>query len=109
MATVDTAWKKTDGPVRYFGGTVTAQLGDRVALRGVFRKRRGALNYVPGISPPHEEMEHNALYWVGVALENGTFTGVLVNPDTGEILRQVVFLERGSADQVDSIPPAPFE
>ena len=108
MATVETAWKKTDGPVRYHGGETTTQLGDRVLLRGWIRRRRGAINYVPGISEAHEEMEHDALYWVGIAVDGGTFTGVLVDPDTGCTLEQLVFLERGSIESVEPIPEAPF-
>ena len=109
MAAVETAWKKSDGPVRYFGGEVTAQIGDRIELRGRFRKRRGILNYVPGISVPHPEMEHHALHWVGIALDNGTFTGVLVDPETGWTRKLLVFVGRGSMDGVASVPEAPFD
>lgn len=35
MATVETAWRKSDGPVRYHGGTVTTELGDRVTVLGI--------------------------------------------------------------------------
>lgn len=109
MATAETAWKKSDGPVRYHGGSPTVELGDRVEVRGWFRKRQGAVNYVPGISPEHEEMEHNYLYWTGIALDNGQFTGMLVDPDTGCTLKQLVFVGRGSIQSVEPIPPAPFE
>ncbi|MBL8470282.1 MAG: hypothetical protein JNM98_00660 [Rhodocyclaceae bacterium] len=109
MATIHTAWKKTDGPVRYHGGQPDTRLGDRVEIRGWFRKRRGIVNYVPGISPPHGEMEHNLLYWVGVSFERGDFTGILVDPDTGCVLKKVVFLERGAADAAKPLPPEPFE
>ena len=109
MATAETAWKKTDAPVRYHGGSVTVQLGDRVEVRGLFRTRLGAINYVPGISPPHDEMEHNSLYWVGIAVDNGTFTGVVVDPDTGCTRKELVFLDRGPMSTVAPIPPAPFE
>lgn len=108
MATAETAWKKFDGPVRYHGSAVAVLLGDRVKLRWLFRWRRGVVNYVPGISPLHEEMEHNLLYWVGIALEGGRFTGILVNPDTGCTRKSLVFLERGSMDGVAAVPPAPF-
>ena len=109
MATVETAWRKTDGPARYDGSQVEVLLGDRVELRGWIRRRQGAVNYVPGISEPHAEMEHNALYWIGIALDGGTFTGMLIDPDTGCVLKKVVFLERGSIDQVPPPPDAPFE
>jgi hypothetical protein len=109
MATAETAWKKSDGPVRYHGGGVAVELGDRVQVRGWFRTRLGSVNYVPGISPEHEEMEHNLLYWTGVAMDDGTFTGVLVDPDTGRTRKLLVFVERGSMESVTSVPRAPFE
>jgi len=109
MATVDTAWRKSDGPVRYHEGNVTTQLGDRIELRGLFRRRKGIVNYVPGISPVHDEMEHNALHWVGIVFDNGIFTGVLVDPDTGCTLKRLVFVERGSVDSIEPLPDAPFE
>jgi hypothetical protein len=109
MATIHTAWKKTDGPVRYHGGQPEVRLGDRVEIRGFFRKRRGVINYVPGISPPHGEMEHNALYWVGISFARGDFTGMLVDPDTGCTQKKIIFLERGAAEDAAPLPPEPFE
>ena len=109
MATVETAWKKSDGPVLYHGGERTVELGDRIQLRGLIRKRLGRVNYVPGISETHAEMEHNALYWVGLAFDNGTFTGIVVDPDTGWLLRKVVLIERGAAGEAKALPEAPFE
>ena len=109
MATVETAWKKTDGPVRYFDSEREVHLGDRVLLRGWFRRREASVNYVPGISEYHSEMEHNHLFWVGLAFDAGTFTGILVDPDTGCTLKNLVFLERGPIDRVDAVPEAPWE
>ena len=109
MACIYTAWKKTDAPVRYQGGQVVVQLGDRVELHGLFRKRRGVVNYVPGISQPHGEMEHDGLHWVGVSFLDGTFTGTVVDPDTGCLRKKVAFVERGPADAATPLPPGPFE
>ena len=109
MATVLTAWKKSDGPVRYHGGQPVILLGDRVLVRGWFRKRRGVVNYVPGISPAHGEMEHNALYWVGISFETGEFTGILVDPDNGCTLKKLVFLERGGSEAITPLPPEPCD
>lgn len=109
MATVETAWRKTDGPVRYHDEETEVRLGDRIELHGIFRRRCGSVNYVPGLSSPHAEMEHGAMYWVGIALDRGIFTGVLVDPDTGCVLKKLVFLDRGSMDSVQPIPDAPFE
>lgn len=109
MATVTTAWKKADGPVRYHGSDTNVELGDRIEVRGLLRRRRGIVDYVPGISEPHAEMEFNALHWVGISFDDGTFTGVLVDPDSGCVARKVVFLERGPMDPERRLPDAPFE
>ena len=109
MATVETAWKKTDGPVRYHDGQTEVRPGDRIEIRGWFRTRPGVVNYVPGISPVHGEMEHNALYWVGVAFDRGGFTGILVDPDTGCTLKTIVFKARGAAEGATPLPPEPFD
>jgi hypothetical protein len=109
LATLETAWKKSDGPVRYFESNIEIELGDRVELRGWFRRRSATVNYVPGISECHPEMEHNALYWVGLAFDNGTFSGAIVDPDTGCTRKRLVFLGRGSINSVEPIPEAPWE
>ena len=109
MASIYTAWKKTDGPAKYYGGETEIHLGDRVQVRELFRKREGIVNYVPGISPTHGEMEHDGLYWVGVAYPGGAFTGILVDPDTGCTLKKMIFLDRGAADIATPLPPEPFE
>lgn len=95
--------------MRYHGGEPEVRLGDRVEVRFWFRKRRGVINYVPGISPVHGEMEHNLLHWIGVSMEHGDFSGILVDPDTGCVLKQVLFLERGAVDVTKHLPPEPFD
>jgi hypothetical protein len=109
VASIYTAWKKTDGPAKYHGGEMDIQVGDHVELRGLFRKRQGIVNYVPGISEPHGEMEHNGLYWVGVSFSNGSFTGLVIDPDTGCLQKKVQFLGRGPAEAARPLPPEPFE
>lgn len=109
MATAETAWKKSDGPVRYSCGTREVVLGDRILLKGLLRRRDGSVNYVPGLSHLHSEMEHNSLYWVGIAFDDGTFTGVLVDPDTGRVPKKVIFLERGEGSGPRALPEAPFD
>ncbi len=108
MATAETAWTTSDGPVHYHGGEVRTELGDRIEFRGLFRKRQGAVIYVPGISPTNPEIDFGSLHWIVIAFDNGTFTGMLVDPDTGCILKKVAFLERGPTDSLPPVPD-PFE
>ena len=109
MATFETAWRKGDGPVRYYSSEVTVELGDIVDLRVWYIWRRGKINYVPGISEPHSEMEHNALFWIGIAREDGKFTADIVDPDAGCTRKIVRFVSRGSVLGLPSVPDAPWE
>jgi hypothetical protein len=47
--------------VRYFGGEVEVQLGDRVSVSVWCRKRSGRIVYIPGISRVNPEFEYNGL------------------------------------------------
>ena len=52
-------------------------------------------------------MEHNGLRWVGVSGVDGTFRGVLVEPDQGHIRRSVRFRARSDESKFltpDEIP-----
>jgi hypothetical protein len=71
--------------------------GDHVSYKSMLFWRGwkpGRISYVPGVSQPHPEMEHDGLTWVGVSGDNGTFRGVLVDPDTHTIAESVKFLRR---------------
>jgi len=109
MVTAEEAWKKTDGSVRYHESETIVELGDYVKVKGWFRTKKGRVNYVPGKSEYHAEMEHNSLYWVGVAFDNGTETGILVDPETGCVLKSLAFLDRGSSEGVRLLADAPWE
>lgn len=90
----ETAWNKSDGPVRYFESKTAVELGDRVLLKGWFRKREAQVCYVPGISEYRSDMEYNDLYWVGLALDNGDTTETIVDEDTGCTRKNVELLDR---------------
>jgi len=109
MATFETAWRKEHGPVKYYASNVPVNLGDIVELRVWFKWRRARINYVPGISKPHSEMEHNALFWIGIVREDGRFVADIVDPDTGCTRKIVRFLSRGTMDELPSVPEEPWE
>lgn len=64
--------------VKYFGGDIEVQLGDRVSVRVWFRGRSGRIVYVPGFSPVNPEFEYNGLQWAGVRLENKALLATIV-------------------------------
>jgi hypothetical protein len=90
--------------ITYRDRVTPVQLGDRVESRAWFRKYRGRVSYIPGVSPFNSAMEYNGLRWVGVRLEQGGFVSFVVDP-THEYLRGYLrFLGRDAAD-VPQIAP----
>ena len=49
---------------------------------------------MPGISSPHDQMETENLSWVGVSGEDGTFRGVVVDPESKKLKKSVRFTAR---------------
>ena len=87
-------------PVRYFDGVTPVQLGDAVWTRpwfSFFRKKKGRVVYVPGISAQHGEFEHNGLTWIGVKSADGGIFGSIVLPDTGCLQKSLHFIARDAS------------
>lgn len=80
----------------YFGGTVEVKLGDEVSARDFLFRRNGRIAYLPGISRKNRNMEHDGLSWVGIKFQRGTFVGVIVDPTTSQLKKNVRFLQRSS-------------
>lgn len=83
--------------IRYFDNLTEVQLGDRVALRLLFRKRTGRVVYVPGISPFNPEFEYNGLRWVGIRLSDRSLAALIVLPETGSLQKKVKFIGHDSS------------
>ena len=83
--------------VRYFDGNTDVQLGDRVALRVLFRRRVGRVVYVPGVSTFNPEFEYNGMKWVGIRLENRSLVATPVLTQTGNLKKKIKFIERDSS------------
>ena len=94
----------TDKPpseVCYADGVSAVEEGDVVSYRSMlfwWRWKPGRVSYVPGKSKFHREMEFDGLRWVGVSGDDGTYRGVLVEPETGVLRKTVRFVRRGSSD-----------
>lgn len=73
--------------ITYSDRVTPVQLGDRVETRVWWRKRRGRVVYVPGISPVNREMERDGLVWVGIRLDDGGFVSTVVDPE-GHFIRK---------------------
>ena len=97
-------------PVRYFDGSTEVQLGDRVALRLLFRRRVGRVVYVPGISAFNAEFEYNGMKWVGIRLEDRSLAATPILTKTGNLKKKIKFIQRdGSACQLITESSREFE
>jgi hypothetical protein len=83
--------------VRYFDGNADVQLGDRVALRVLFRRRAGRVVYVPEVSSFNPEFEYDGMKWVGIRLDDRSLVATPVLTKTGNLKRKIRFLERDSS------------
>lgn len=88
--------------VTYHDRVTPVQLGDHVETRVWFRRYRGRVAYVPGISPPNPFMERDGMCWVGVRLEEGGFVSSTVDPEGFFLLRKEKLLRR-DADNVPTV------
>ena len=96
-------------PSTYCGGGIPVCLGDHVEIRGLLRRRRGRVNYVPGSSPPCQDMEFNGLIYVGIELEDGGIIATLVDPETFALKKSIQFLERNSGPIKEIQPGDAFD
>jgi hypothetical protein len=67
--------------LRYFGTNDEVCLGDRVEVRGWFRKFRGHVSYIPGISPKHRELEYEDVKKWAITSDGGTVYAMGFDPD----------------------------
>lgn len=72
--------------VTYNDRVTPVQLGDHVLTRVWFRKRKGRVVYVPGVSALNTNMEYNGLCWVGIRLDDGGFVSTVVDPEGAYLL-----------------------
>jgi hypothetical protein len=83
--------------VRYLDGNTDVQLGDRVALRVLFRKRAGRVVYVPGVSAFNSEFEYNGMKWDGIRLDDRSLVATPILTKTGDLKKKIKFIERDSS------------
>ena len=82
--------------VHYFDGSTEVLLGDRVALKILFRERAGRVVYVPGISDFNPEFKDEWMESVGIRLEDRSLVATPVLT-TGNLKKKIKFIERDSS------------
>ena len=88
--------------VRYFDGVTEVLEGDHVTYRSMllwWKWKPGRVSHVPGVSKFHAEMESNGVTWVGISGADGTFRGVLVDPNKRTLQKTVRFIGRSDGGQ----------
>ena len=96
----------------YHGTNVEVMLGDHILLtRGLLIKRQvpGVVCYMPGVSPPHPEMEWDSgnLDWA-ISLEDGEVWAWLYLPDRLRPSKRIQFLYRGDPEFRGLMPTDPL-
>ena len=87
--------------IRYSEGEVDVRLGDHVTYKSMYFWRDaqpGRVIYVPGQSPVRAAMEHDGMYWIGVAGDDGTHRRGLIDPVTFQVQPTIRFQRRSEDD-----------
>ena len=79
--------------IRYADGDVEVRLGDHVEIKVWFKKRRGRIVYLPGVSPFNAEYEFNGMRWVAIRTSS-MIIGSVVRHETDTLKPKVKFIQR---------------
>lgn len=93
----------------YHDRQTRVEIGDEVEFRGgiilLFRRYRGRVVYVPGISPLRQSMEFNGMKWIGIQVPGRLFMSTPIDRETNSLVHKSVrFIRRGQLDEVPAIP-----
>lgn len=93
----------TSGSALYYDTGEEVRLGDRVRKKRWFRPSVcGTVCYIPGISPPHPELEYEDVRQWAIRLDNGTILVVGYHPSNtfGQPTKDLVFMSRGKGGEL---------
>ena len=78
----------------YFDKKTLVEVGDHIETRIFFKKHKGRVVYVPGVSPPNERFQQEGFERIGIDLENGPFLAEMVDPYEGWVGKGIKFIKR---------------
>ncbi len=88
----------------YHGTSEEVRLGDRVKIKRLFgRDLEGFVCYVPGISPPHKDLEYGSVKKWAIKTSDGTVYAIGYYPPRIQPRKKIVFVSRG--DEKESLKP----
>ena len=91
--------------IRYYSSNVEILIGDYVQVKGLFwGSRNGRIVYVPGVSPPHNEMETDECTHIGISMGNGDVMGFPIFSGQTHAGKRVVYVKR-SDDNCPGLRP----
>lgn len=90
----------------YSGTTDEVRLGDRVRIHRLLRRDlMGTVCYIPGISPPHPDLEYDDVRQWAIRLDDGTVLAIGYSPEhrLGQPKRDLILVNR-SGDSRSLMP-----
>lgn len=86
----------------YFSTKTEVQLGDLVELKRLFwRKEKGTVCYLPGISELHKDFEYDGEKQWGIKADNGNIYPILYDPENFQPPKHILFVGRGERKSID--------
>lgn len=89
------------GKLYYHGTDTEVLLGDRVTVKRIFGPAEpGEVWYLPGVSPPHPDMESEGVLDWAIRLDDGTILSWIFLPEQEQPTKRVRFIRRAVAGYV---------
>lgn len=86
----------------YHSSKEEVQLGDKVEMKRLFwRKEKGIVCYLPGISELHKDFEYDEIKQWAIKTENGNIYPILYDPDNFQPPKNIIFMERGEKVSIE--------
>lgn len=80
----------------YWRTQTEVRLGDRVLMKRWLRSAlRGTVCYIPGLSPPHSELEYDDVRQWAIRAEDGSVYATVYDPGKCQPSKGIQFVERG--------------
>lgn len=86
----------------FYSGTYDeVRLGDRVEVKRWFGRRELChVSYIPGISPPHRELEYDDVRQWAITSDNGSVYPIVYDPESFQPPKKIKLLHRASGSAI---------
>lgn len=80
--------------IYYYDRKTNVKLGDIVIAKCFFTKKKGKINYLPGVSNKNPEYEYSGIMEAAIKFDNGTTTATIVEPKNFFLQKHIIFISR---------------